>query len=370
MATNKSGSPRLWGNFDWPFFGTILFFCLIGLMTLHSSTYRNQSDIFYKQLLFVAGGLAIALLITLIDYRIFERLAYIVYVVVILLLILVYIKGKSALGAQRWIPLGPIHLQPSELAKISVVFVLAKFYSGERVGLIRGYGFKELIPIMAMVFLPFVLVLKQPDLGSALMIAFVAFTVVFFCNLRVKTLIGFIVALAIAAPVAYKFLLKDFQRGRVETFLDPTQDPLKGGYQALQSMITVGSGQFFGKGYLHGTQSKLDFLPKHHTDFIFSTFAEEWGFLGSLALIVAFSILLLLGIDICKKSKDKFGSVLGMGALSIIMWHVIVNMGMEIGLLPVVGVTFPFFSYGGSSLITNMCAAGLLLSISLRRHIF
>ncbi len=370
MQTESSAKPRLLGNFDWSFFGTVVLLLAIGLMTLFSSTYRTENDVFFKQLIFVGGGIGVALFVTLLDYRLFERLAWPFYIMVIILLVLVSVAGKTALGAQRWLPLGPIHIQPSELAKLGVVFVLARFYAREKVGLTRGYGFKELFPVFFIVGLPWVLVFKQPDLGSAMMIFFVAFTIIFFCNLRMRTLITGIILAVVVAPLAYNFVLRDYHRVRITTFLDPTQDPLKGGYQAIQSMITVGSGQFIGKGFLQGTQSKLDFLPKHHTDFIFSSFAEEWGFLGSFIVLAIFFILLLLGIDICRKSKDKFGAVLAMGALATIMWHVIINLGMEIGLLPVVGVTFPFFSYGGSSLLTNMIAVGMLLSVSTRRHIF
>jgi rod shape determining protein RodA len=371
MENHKSsGTPRFWVNFDWGLWGTILIICAVGLATLYSSTYLNQRDIFLKQIVFVCSGLSIALILTLIDYRIFERLAYPFYIIVISLLVLVIVAGKSVYGSQRWLPIGPIHLQPSELAKLAVVLVLARFYSREKVGLMYGYGFKELLPVFGLVGLPMALVFKQPDLGTALMIGFVAFTMIFFCNLRMRTLFIFLISILVIAPIAYKFGLKEYQRDRVRTFLDPGRDPLGDGYHSIQSMITVGSGQFMGKGYLQGTQSKLEFLPKHHTDFIFSAFAEEWGFMGSIFLISIFLILVFLGIDICRKSKDKFGAVLAMGALSIIVWHVIVNMGMEIGVLPVVGVTLPFFSYGGSSLITNMLAVGVLSSVSLRRHIF
>jgi len=371
MQTQQTSSgPRAWSQFDWPFFGTVLVICGVGLLTLYSSTYLNQITIFYKQLVFLSGGLALALLVSLIDYRVFERLAYPVYFMVVALLIVVIIAGKKVYGSQRWLPVGPIHLQPSELAKIAIVLTLARFYSRERVPLLHGYGLRELIPVMGIVGVPVLLIFKQPDLGTAIMIGFVAFTIVFFCNLRMRTLLMIVLTIIVSVPVIYNFGLKDFQRNRVKTFLDPSRDPLEKGYQSLQSMITVGSGETVGKGYLKGTQSKLEFLPKHHTDFIFSSFAEEWGFLGCALLIGLFSILVFLGIDISRKSKDKFGSVLAMGALSIIVWHGIVNMAMEIGLLPVVGVTFPFFSYGGSSLITNMLAVGILLSISLRRHIF
>lgn len=370
MRSDQSAKPRLLANFDWSFAGIVLFIGAMGLLTLYSSTYRNQLDIFYKQLIFFAVGWGIALILTLIDYRFWERLSYFFYGVVIVLLIAVDLVGKVALGAQRWLALGPIHLQPSELAKLAMILVLARFYSSEKVALSRGYGFRELLPVFVLLVVPALLIFKQPDLGTTMMMFFVSGTIIFYCNLRVRTLVTILLAIAVTVPLAYHFVLHDFQRDRVKTFLNPTRDPLRKGYHSIQSMITVGSGEFMGKGYLQGTQSKLEFLPKHHTDFIFSAFAEEWGFVGSFFLIICFSVLLLLGIDICRKSRDKFGSVLGLGALSIIMWHVLVNMGMEIGLLPVVGVPFPFFSYGGSSLLTNMIAVGLLLSVSMRKHIF
>ena len=370
MRDESRRQDRLLSHFDWGFAGLILFINLLGLLTLYSSTYHNQVDLFYKQLVFLVGGWGVALTLTVLDYRIWERLAYPFYILVVTLLIAVDLFGRSALGAQRWLDLGPVHLQPSELAKLAMIFVLARFYANERVILAQGYGFRELVPVVGLMAVPAALIFAQPDLGTTMMMLFVSATVIFYCNLRWQTLLTVLIAGLIAAPVAYQFALKDFQRDRVKTFLDPARDPLHKGYHALQSMITVGSGEVLGKGYLEGTQSKLEFLPKHHTDFIFSAFAEEWGFLGSLFLLGLFLFVLLMGVDICRRSRDKFGSVLGMGALAVILWHVIVNMGMEIGLLPVVGVPFPFFSYGGSSFVTNMISVGILLSISLRRHIF
>lgn len=371
MERHQTNSgPRFWDRFDGSLFGIVVMICGVGLMTLYSSTLLDPGNNFAKQLIYVGAGLAIVFILTLIDYRLLERLALPIYILCVTLLVLVDLVGKTALGSQRWLPLGPIHLQPSELAKLSIIIILARFFSKEKVGLVQGYGIKELFPVIALVALPMILVFIQPDLGTALMIGFVAFTMVFYCNLRIRTLIFVISFFAVAAPVAYKFVLKPYQRERILNLFNPERDPLGGGYHAIQSKITIGSGQLMGKGYLKGTQSKLDFLPKHHTDFIFSAFAEEWGFVGSIFLLSLFAIFVFLGIDICRKSKDKFGSVLAMGCLSMIVWHVIVNIGMEVVLLPVVGVTLPFFSYGGSSLITNMIAVGILSSVSLRRHIF
>ncbi len=370
MKDDGRNQGRFLSHFDWSFASLILFINLLGLLTLYSSTYHNQIEIFYKQLIFFVGGWIVALILSLIDYRIWEKLAYPFYGVVLVLLLAVEFMGKTALGAQRWLPLGPIHVQPSELAKLAMIFVLARFYANERVALAEGYGFRELVPVLAILLPPALLIFAQPDLGTTMMTIFVSATVIFYCRLRWRTLLTMVIAFVVSVPLAYQFVLRDFQRDRVKTFLNPSRDPLHKGYHALQSMITVGSGQITGKGFLEGTQSKLEFLPKHHTDFIFSAFAEEWGFLGSLFLLGLFLLLLFMGMEICRHSRDKFGSVLGVGALAVVLWHVIVNMGMEIGLLPVVGVPLPFFSYGGSSFITNMIAVGILLSISLRRHIF
>jgi len=327
-------------------------------------------EIFYRQLIFMGTGLGIALVISFLDYRIFERLAIPVYIIAVILLILVPLIGSKAGGAQRWLHLGPFVLQPSEPAKIAVVLLLARFYSRDKVDLQRGYGLRELWPVVLIAGLPILLIFKQPNLGTALLITFTTFTIIFLCNLKWKSLIVLTLAGLVGAPLAYQFVLHDYQRTRVKTFLNPQSDPLGDGYHTIQSMISTGSGQVFGKGYLKGTQSKLEFLPEHHTDFVFSVFAEEWGFFGSLVVMGLFIILIFLGVDVVRKSKDKFGAVLAMGCLSIIAWQVVVNAGMELGLLPVVGVTLPFFSYGGSSVLTTMIAVGILLSIAARRHIF
>lgn len=370
MEKTNSGSTRWVDHFDWSFLGLILLLCGLGLMTLFSSVYLSKIEIFYKQFAFLGLGLTVALLLTLIDYRIFERIAWPFYIVVILLLVAVDIIGVTALGAQRWLDIGPVHLQPSELAKFAVILILARYYSRDRTAPPQGYGFRDLIPVFFIVGIPMILTFLQPDLGTAGMIGFVGASIIFYCQIRWRTLIAISVGFLIAAPMAYHFILHEYQRDRVRTFLDPTRDPLGEGYHIIQSIIAVGSGEIFGKGYLQGSQSKLEFLPKHHTDFIFSAFAEEWGFVGAGIVLTLFVVLIFMGIDIARKSKDKFGSILAVGAVSLISWHVIINIGMEIGLLPVVGVPLPFFSYGGSAMITNMMAVGLLLSVSLRRYIF
>jgi rod shape determining protein RodA len=311
-----------------------------------------------------------AFLIGILDYRWLERIAWPFYFVTLGLLLAVEFVGRTAAGSQRWLALGPINLQPSEIAKLAVVLVLAKFFTSQKTAPPQGYGLRDLVPVFGILALPMAMVFLQPDLGTTIMIALTASAIIFLCHLKIKSMIVLMVGLVTTAPLAYLFVLQEYQRDRVRTFLDPQKDPLGEGYHSIQSMIAVGSGQGFGKGFLQGTQSKLEFLPKHHTDFIFSAFGEEWGFLGAFVVLALFVLLIFMGVDIARKSKDKFGSILAVGAVSLITWHVIVNIGMEIGVLPVVGVTLPFFSYGGSSLMTNMFAVGILLSVSYRRHIF
>lgn len=366
----SSAGPRVFENFDRPLFVTALILTTVGLMTIYSSSYLNQIGIFYRQLAYVGTGWAIALTISFLDYRIFERLAWPAYFLAIVLLVLVEFMGRKGGGAQRWIELGPLVLQPSEPTKIAIVLCLARFYSKEKVHLEVGYGLLDLWPVILIAGLPMFLIYKQPNLGTVMLIAFSTMTIVFLCNLKIRTMLTLFVVVVVGAPLSYQYLMHDYQRTRVKTFLNPESDPQGKGYHTIQSKISTGSGQIMGKGYLKGTQSKLEFLPEHHTDFVFSVFAEEWGFMGSLVVMALYLILIWLGIDVVRKSKDKFGAVLSMGCLSIIVWNCIVNVGMELGLLPVVGVTLPFFSYGGSSVITTMIALGILLSVSARRHIF
>lgn len=370
MESTRNSGDRFSHNFDWMLFGLVLLLCTLGLLTLYSSASATRMDIFYKQIAFVGVGLGLAIVLGFLDYRIFERLAWPFYFFVLVLIVAVAFVGKKASGSQRWLDLGVIHLQPSELIKFAVVLVLARYFSRDRATPPGGYGIRELIPVFGIVGLPTLLIFLQPDLGTALMVCFVAASIIFFCQLKYRTLFGLAAFVMVITPLAYNFVLKEYQRDRVRTFLDPQRDPLGEGYHSIQSMIAVGSGQLVGKGYLQGSQSKLEFLPKHHTDFIFSAFGEEWGFVGAMFVIGLFGLLVFIGMDIARKSKDRFGAVLAVGAMSLIIWHVIINIGMEIGLLPVVGVTLPFFSYGGSSMLTNMMGIGILLSVSYRRHIF
>jgi rod shape determining protein RodA len=357
---------RLLFNFSWALLFTLLAVIAMSMANLYSATATNgYSAICMKQLYFYIMGFGIILAIISVDYRLLIGWNYFFYTIIILLLLIAMIFGNSAGGAQRWINLGFFKLQPSEPAKLSLVVTLASYYYRKDTG--KGFSLKELLVPGMLAGLPFLLILKQPDLGTALMLAFVAISMTLFVKLRWTTLIVIVSVILTIIPIAWKFGLKPYQRQRVETFLNPEGDPLNKGYHIMQSKIAVGSGGKFGKGYLQGTQVHLDFLPEHHTDFAFSVWAEEFGFAGSLIFLSCYTFMLLLGLNIALSSRDKFGVLLAFGVVSLIFWQAFINLAMIMGLLPVVGMPLPLFSYGGSSLLTTMAGIGILFSVRMRR---
>ncbi|MBC8418712.1 MAG: rod shape-determining protein RodA [Desulfobacterales bacterium] len=362
---------RLIQNFDWVLLLLLLFQAGISLLNLYSATYPIRdlggSEIFLKQIYWFLIGFTVFLLMTAFNYYVLERLAYPVYFFTIVLLVLVLIVGKVMSGSQRWLSLGAISFQPSELAKIAIVLVLAKFFS-ER-GDYREYRLRDLWQPFVLTAIPCFLILKEPDLGSALFLGLVSFSVILIVKVYWKSLVILAGSSLLAAPLIW-FGLREYQQKRVLSFLSPDMDPLGAGYHINQSKIAIGSGQFWGKGFLKGTQTRLHFLPEQHTDFAFSVLAEEWGLAGSIALLLIYLFLILWGLNIAKSSKDRFGSILAAGIVAIIFWQVAINVGMVTGLLPVVGIPLILLSYGGSSLITTMAAMGILMSISMRRFMF
>jgi len=264
--------------------------------------------------------------------------------------------GRNVLGAQRWLSLGPIVFQPSEFMKITMIWTLAKFFHDDQRR--SSYGIRHLlIPLLLVVF-PALLVMAQPDLGTALIILASSASLLLFVKVNSRLIITIFLSLLVLAPMAYKFVLKDYQRQRIITFLNPQSDPRGAGYNSIQSMIAVGSGEMLGKGFKKGTQSQLKFLPEHHTDFIFSVFSEEHGFLGSVLLIGLFLAFFSQGLKVAYGSNDKFGMLFSIGIVAIFFWHFFINIGMTIGILPVVGVPLPFISYGGSSLVIFINSEG------------
>jgi rod shape determining protein RodA len=346
----------------------VLAVAALGVWNLASASRSAHAPVWISQLSYMAVGAAIALGIGLFDYRRFMRLAYPFYGFVILLLLVVFVKGRVIMGARRWIDIGPVNLQPSELAKVAVALALARWFHMDAGKRKDGYGLLSLVVPALITLLPAVLILKQPDLGTALVVLCVGATQILFARVRWKTLALLAGVGIVAAFLVYPHL-KPYQRKRVETFLDPQADARGAGYHATQSMIAVGSGQGLGKGWGQGTQTLLSFLPEQHTDFIFSVWAEEHGFVGCLLLLALYYALVVSALGIAGNARDRFGHFLAVGVTAMLFWHAFINMGMVTGVLPVVGVTLPLMSYGGSSVVAVLTGIGLLNNVAMRRFV-
>jgi len=349
--------------------GAVLAVAFLGMVNLYSASHLYDvvgTSVFVKQLTFYLLSMAVMLLIVSIDYRVLITWNYLFYTLMILSLVAALFIGKTIGGSQRWIDLGFFRLQPSEPAKLIMVITLASYYYRRESG--SGFTLKELIVPILLTLVPFALIAKQPDLGTGLMLIFIFATITLFVKLRWSTLMTLVSAGLSAIPIGWTFFLKPYQRQRIETFLNPENDPLGTGYHITQSKIAVGSGHWFGKGFMHGTQGQLDFLPERHTDFAFSVWAEEWGFLGSIILLGCYFFMILWGLNIAISSRDKFGVLLAYGITFLIFWQAFINLAMILGLLPVVGIPLPIISYGGSSLLTTMAGIGILLNIRMRRY--
>jgi rod shape determining protein RodA len=358
-------------RFDWPLVVVTGLICVVGLLTLYSAAGSPLMDgpprAFRMQAMYMSVGFVGMLAAGFVEPRFYERTAYAFYGVVVFLLLMVLVVGAVRGGSQRWLPLGPFNLQPSELAKLAIVLGSARWFA------LRpredGWGMKDLIKPAAIFLVPVAtLVFVEPDLGTTLMLCFVFGGVAFAVGLRWKTLMVVVLAGAIAAPVAYRFVLDDYQRERVDGMFAPDEDPKGNGYQAIQGKYAIGSGRLYGKGWRMGTQGRLRFLPEQHTDFVFSVFAEERGFLGCLFALGLYCLQMLLGLWVAWNARDRFGSILASGIVAILFCHVCVNLGGVLGLLPITGVTLPFMSYGGSSVLTMLLSVGILLSVSMRRR--
>ena len=288
-------------------------------------------------------------------------MAFPAYAVILVLLVLVEAVGAMGGGSQRWLNLGFMQLQPSELMKPAIVLVLARFYGSLPVGEVPSW--RALIPVVSLLAFPMILVGLQPDLGTALAIGFGGAVVMFLAGLPLRWFVGAGVAGAAMAPVAFFFVLKPYQQKRVFTFLTPEKDPLGDGYHITQSKIAIGSGGWFGKGFGNGTQSHLNYLPEPHTDFAFATMAEEWGFVGGLFVLIVFALILRWGWNVARSSRDRFSQLLAAGMVATIFFYVAINLMMVMGLAPVVGIPLPFVSHGGSSMMTNMICIGTLMMI-------
>jgi rod shape determining protein RodA len=360
---------RIFQHFDWTLLALVLAVCAIGILNIYSTGFSasgGQFPFYLKQIQWISLGLIFMMIIFFIDYRVIIEGAYVIYGISVALLVFVFIFGYAAHGSQRWIGGGGFALQPSELMKVVIIIALARYFDDHRSN--EPYKLKELLMPCLMVIAPFLLIIKQPDLGTALILIIIFVSIVFIMGVNWKSLIIVFAGGLISIPIAWHFI-KDYQKERLITFINPENDPLGTGYHIIQSMIAVGSGEIFGKGFLSGSQTQLKFLPEQQTDFIFSVFAEEWGFIGGLILILMFMAIIFWGLKIALQARDSLGTIIAFGVTALISWEVFINIGMVLGILPVVGIPLPFFSYGGSAMLSLMMAIGLLMNISARRFI-
>ena len=350
----------------------------VGLVALYSASYQNvrvTNKVFYDQLVFSIFGLLLMFYLSRQDYRKFYDIAYMFYWIIAGLLVMVLVSGRHALGATRWFVIGGISFQPSELAKFSVILALGRYFSNRRPSIafsLSNYKYVlwgDLIVPLLITLLPMLLIFKQPDLGTSLLFLGIFVFMLFCSGLEYKFICGFLGICLMFVPFAWN-ILKSYQKDRLLVFLNPNIDPLGAGYTIIQSKIAIGSGKLFGKGWLSGTQNQLNFLPERHTDFIFSVIGEEWGIVGTMFLLICYLALIYCGLKVAEQVKDKFGTSVATGIVGIFTLQVVINIGMVLGLCPVVGLTLPLISYGRSSFMIFIVMMGFLLSLSKRRTIF
>jgi len=360
-------NKKLLGNIDWLLLGLAFLICSIGVLTVYSATTKQInspfSRFYVKQLYWIGCGFVVMLVIMAIDYHVIGKASYLLYVINIGAIIASYLVHKKIAHVGRWIKIAGFTVQPSEFMKVVFILILAKYLHEQKRNVL---GFKHMIVPGIILAVPLVLIIKQPDLGTAMLLVPVFMCVIFLAGLKPKVLVSVLIAgLLFAFPMW--FTLKPYQKARISSFMDPQSDPMGSGYHLIQSKIAVGSGGLFGSGYLQGTQSRLNFIPAQHTDFIFSVFAEEWGFSGSVGLLLLFLFFLFRGMEIAVSASDKLGMLTAVGIVCMFAFHVFVNIGMVIGMMPITGFPLSFFSYGGSAMLTNFACLGMLLNIRMRR---
>jgi rod shape determining protein RodA len=361
---------RLIQNFDWRVILSAFLLVGVGILSIYAATatsmYPAKQSLALRQTTWFLVGTAFLLVAVTVAYRTAGRFAYLLYGLAILSLLLVPFFGRVGLGAQRWLKFGFIAFQPSEVAKIALVLCLARYFEDrkERVSTgrtMRGAALLTMVPAL--------LVVRQPDLGTALVLLALGISMMLLVGLRLRVVIPVGVALVALAPIVWTFL-KAYQKRRVLVFLNPSMDPLGAGYHVAQSKIAVGSGELWGKGFMAASQSQLNFLPENHTDFVFAVLAEQWGFVGSVAVLALFYFLIVRGLEVSMEAKDLFGSLLAFGITTMIGLQALVNIGMVLGFMPVVGIPLPLLSYGGSSMVMTLTAIGLLVNVRMRRFMY
>lgn len=363
---------RLIKNFDLMTFSLVILLSITGIMTIYSATRSPFADgempsYYIKQFYWLLVSIVALMGAVSFDYVWLKRFSYAFYGIGIFLLLLVLFLGRTGMGAQRWLNLGIFSFQPSEVFKLFYVVTVSRYLS-EMQGKVTLISLLKAFFLLA--FVPVVMVIKQPDLGTAVILLLVFFSMMLTRGLQKKVVALILLIGLVSIPFLGNIVwegLKDYQKNRLVAFLEPDVDPAGIGYHINQSKVAIGSGHVVGKGYLKGTQGPLRFLPEKHTDFIFAVFAEEWGFAGSVLLLFFYLALILRGLDTARKAKDEFGSLLASGISFMFTIYFCINLGMTLGIMPVVGIPLPFMSYGGTSLLANYVAAGILINIRTRR---
>ena len=394
-ATMRAVHPRNLGHIDWLMLFFVLALAVVGWRALHSAGRSIEgSNLLEKQIFFFCLGTIVATVLICIDYRLLVSLAPLMYTIAIIALLTVLFVGRAAKGSERWLSLGPFNLQPSEFCKIVLVYMLTWYFTriGEKIK-----KFPWFLLAFVITAIPLLLILAQPNLGTAAILVPLVFAMLFVAGCRMRHLLMMLLIGAAIFPLTW-FQMKDFnpdpnsrvreqqrlaheqnrepyelhfhQKMRIHTFLNPETDPRGSGWQTIQSKITVGSGGLTGKGYMQGTQTRLDYLPEHHTDFIFSQVAEEHGFVGVVGVIALFAAFLLRGLMFARHCPEIMGTLLATGVVTFLAFHVFVNIAITVGLLPVTGLPLPFLSYGGSFYITTMAGVGILMNVPMRKHVF
>lgn len=368
MIQREGFSARLRDHFDWPLFISAVLIAVLGVTNLYSATSvytGNRAELYINQIQWLAIGGILGGVVLAVDYRHLERLGYVLYSFGVFNLMLVFVLSKGVRGSMRWIAVGSFKYQPSEFMKLWLVIALAKYLHDDPRS--EGRTLRDLLVPAVLTGVPALLVLRQPDLGTASILVLVFLTIAAVTRVRWQSVVAFVLSVGVASPVVWYYVLLGYQKDRITTFLNPEADVKGLGYHAHHARVAIGDGGLFGTGFMKGTQNQFGFIPDQFSDFPFPVFAEEWGFVGSLFLIALYGFLTLWCVRVASLAKDRFGAVLAVGGTAIVFWHAIVNIGMTSGVLPVVGVTLPLFSYGGSSMITILMALALVMNVSMRR---
>ena len=368
IGVGASPTWRLVGELDWPLLATVAAILAIGLANLYSATAGTpHGGKFIHQLVWVGLGAGVFAVATLIDYRNWHRLAWLGLLAVVISILLVKVVGTTVNGSTRWLVIGPLRLQPSELAKLAVILALARFLHDLRTPGSPARDPLHIAGALAALAVPILLIAMQPDLGTSLMVVAIAVSVGLLLAANVWPMFAAMGAGLAATPLLWQ-VMEGYQKARVLAVIDPGAAELSKRWQTDQSLLAVGSGRVTGKGYGEATQNRFNFLPEHWTDFPFSVWAEEWGFVGALGLIVLLALLILLCVNAAARAPDRFGSAICLGVAAMIFWQMVVNVAMVLGMAPVTGITLPLISYGGSSMLTVLAGLGLVSSVSMRRH--